>query len=93
MSERDKKLNKLLDFEELHDQKPKKVNFKSCVSINGSNSFVDFYQHLRTISYILIFQVPNSAEITLVNDQTNQVEMSTFMENGDILIKIGTRFL
>lgn len=40
-----------------------------------------------------LFQLPNVVQKTLVNDRMNQVDMSTFMENGEILVKIGSRFL
>lgn len=40
-----------------------------------------------------IVYLPNAYEKTMINDFQNGVDMSTFLANGDILLKIFHRFL
>ena len=40
-----------------------------------------------------IYYLPDTAEKTLINDCFNGVDMSTFLDNGYILVKIFHRFL
>ena len=40
-----------------------------------------------------IFYLPDRTEKTLINDFQNLVDMSTFLENGNILLKIRDRFM
>lgn len=89
-------LNKLFDFEELIEEKPGQLRrkiLKSPLVCKGSSSFIDFYQYCRTKSFMRMFHLPDVVQKTLVNDRMNKVDMSTFMEDGDVLVKIGSRFL
>ena len=40
-----------------------------------------------------IFYLPDRTEKTLINDFQNLVDMSTFLENGNILLKIRSRYM
>jgi long-subunit acyl-CoA synthetase (AMP-forming) len=44
-------------------------------------------------SYINIQQRPDSTDMTLINDYLNWVDMSTFLEDGKILVKNRRRFM
>lgn len=60
---------------------------------NGASEFIEVYQEGRTQSYIRVFQLPDMVEKTLINDIQNKCDMATFLEDGDILLKINSRFL
>ena len=72
---------------------PKMFVLKSSILFTGSSKFIDIYQFCRTKSYLRLFNLPDIVEKTLVNDRMNKVEMSTFLDDGEILIKTGSRYL
>jgi hypothetical protein len=63
------------------------------LAIKGSMRIFDVYQVGKFKSHITICQKPDSTSKTLINDYLNQVDLSTFLEDGKILMKIGKRFM
>jgi hypothetical protein len=51
------------------------------------------YQQDKFTSKIRLFQKPDKTEKPLINDYLNWVDMSTFLDNGKIMIKIRRRFM
>ena len=41
----------------------------------------------------MIYQLPDSTQTNLIGDYQQKVDMSTFLDNGKILLKVGNRFL
>ena len=86
----------MFDFEDLIVEKtgqPKLYILKSPLEFKGSSMFIDIYYYCRTKSQIRVFNKPDVCQKTLINDRMNKVEMSTFLQDGEILLKIGSRFL
>jgi hypothetical protein len=61
--------------------------------MTGSHRFFDVYQQDKFTSRIRLFQKPDQIEKPLTNDFLNWVDMSTFLDNGKILMKIRRRFM
>ena len=61
--------------------------------ISGSNRFFDVFRTTKFKSFLRIFQLPDKTQKTLINDFQNFVDMSTFLQNGNILVKIRRRFM
>ena len=40
-----------------------------------------------------IYHLPDVVQTTLLNDRQNKVQMSTFLEDGEIIVMVGNRFL
>ena len=59
----------------------------------GSNRFYNVYRQNKYQKFARIFYLPDSTEKTLINDFQNYVDMSTFLENGNILLKIKERYM
>jgi hypothetical protein len=60
----------------------------------GSNEFAVMYQENdKHIYKKIIYSLPNSTTNVLINDIYNKVELSTFLADGRILVKIAQRFL
>lgn len=53
----------------------------------------NIYQINKFTSKINIQRRPDSTEKTLINDFQNYVDMSTFLEDGKILVKIRRRLM
>ena len=51
------------------------------------------YRYEKHKSFLRTFNIPDRACKTLVNDFQNYVDMSTFLENGYILLRCRTRFM
>jgi hypothetical protein len=79
------------------DQRDKNVSkseyLKGPIPILGSKRFFSIYQVDKFKSLMTICQRPDSTSKTLINDYLNTVDMSTFLEDGTILIKIKDRFM
>jgi len=39
-----------------------------------------------------LYQIPDSTAISLINNHDKKVDFTTFMEDGNILMKLGERF-
>lgn len=86
----------IFEAEELieEDRSKPKLNFSTGpISIKASNRFFNVYQQSKFISQIKIFQRPDTTRNTLINDFLNWVDMSSFLEDGKILMKIRRRFM
>mgnify|MGYP006089676223 CR=1 FL=1 len=83
------------DIFELLDKKSGAISryIKGPTEIQGSMRFFNVYQKKKFSSFMIICQKPDSTTKTLINDYLNQVDMSTFLEDGKILMKIGKRFM
>ena len=66
---------------------------KGAIMLNGSHRMFNVYQIDKFTSRIKLFQKPDSTEKLLINDFLNWADMSTFLENGNILVKVRNRFM
>ena len=73
--------------------KPKSKYLKGPIAIGGSKRFFNVYQVKKFTSHITICQRPDATSKTMINDFQNTVDMSTFLTNGKIMIKILNRFM
>jgi hypothetical protein len=73
--------------------KPKSEFTKGPLLMGGSNRFYNIYRVNKFQSHLRIFLMPDSTQKVLINDFLNWVDMSTFLEDGKILIKIRRRFM
>ena len=64
----------------------------------GQKSFIEMflYSDSNDIDYFLykqrVYRNPNSTKKKLINDFNNKCELSTFLENGNILTRFGHRY-
>ena len=61
--------------------------------MRASNRFFNVYQQGKFTSQLMIFQRPDTTRSTLINDFLNWVDMSSFLSDGKILVKIRRRFM
>lgn len=54
----------------------------------GSNRFYNVYRKNKFQTFMRIFYLPDTTERTLMNDFQNGADMSTFLQNGKILVKV-----
>ena len=73
--------------------KPKSKYIKGPLVIGGSKRFFNIYQVKKFTSHMTICQRPDATSKTMINDFQNTVDMSTFLSNGKIMIKILNRFM
>ena len=59
----------------------------------GSNRFYNVYRTNKYETYIRIFYLPDTTERTLVNDFQNGVDMSTFLQNGNMMVKVFHQYM
>jgi hypothetical protein len=69
------------------------VHLAGPFKFQGSNRFINIYKKNTFESFVNIFYLPDTAEKTLIHDCFNGVDMSTFLDNGYIMLKIFHRFL
>ena len=95
----------VLDMEQLSQQQGKDLKIsgsekKSYVYASGpfvylgSSEFVNVYQ--QNDSYIYrqkIYSLPDNKTSVLINDIDNKVDMSTFLHDGKIMVKIAQRYM
>jgi hypothetical protein len=73
--------------------KPKYEYNLGPIGENASHRFFVIYQQEKFTSKLKIFQMPDETEKPLINDFLNWVDMSTFLEDGKIMIKIRRRYM
>lgn len=62
--------------------------------VHGSNEFLVIYLNCKTMkSFARFFMHPDSNDKSLIADYENKCDLTTFLDNGDILLKIYNRFL
>jgi hypothetical protein len=66
---------------------------KGPIVIEGSNRYFNIFRKRKFISNMHIFRLPDSQRQLLINDFQNLVDFSTFLNSGDILVKLASRFL
>ena len=69
------------------------TQIKGPIQFQGSNRFYNGYKKNRFESFVRIFSLPNKTQKTLINDFQNKVDASSFLGNGNILLKISNRFM
>jgi hypothetical protein len=66
---------------------------KGPIVIVGSNRYFNIFRKRKFIANMHIFRLPDSQKQLLINDFQNLVDFSTFLNSGDILVKLASRFL
>ena len=66
---------------------------KGPIKFNGSEDYISLIKEGEFKCFIRSQLLPDSHNIALINDMQGMVEMSTFLDKGDILIKAKKRFL
>ena len=61
--------------------------------LEGSNRCYNVYKYRKFKAFMKIAYLPNAYEKTIINDFQNGVDMSTFLADGNILVKMFHRFL
>lgn len=74
-------------------KQPLSKHVQGPLAINGSFRFFNVYQVGKFKSHITVALKPDSTSRVIINDFLNFVDMSTFLEDGKILIKIKKRFM
>jgi hypothetical protein len=60
----------------------------------GTNEFTIVYRNIKSKDFKqIIYQLPDSLTTKLIGDYENKVDMSTFLNDGDILLKVDYRFM
>jgi hypothetical protein len=72
---------------------PKSKHVYGPYPIQGSDKLFNIYQINKFKSHITIMLSPDSTSQTVINDFQNFCDMSTFLENGYILIKCRRRYM
>ena len=67
--------------------------FRGPYTLSGSNRFYEVFRQNKFNSFLRIYTLPDQVQKTLINDFQNQVDMSTFLEDGNILIRSRSRFM
>ena len=83
----------IMEAEDLIDKKSEKSDGKQYwmrgpFKFEGSNRFYNVYRQNKFRTFLKIYYLPDSTERTLINDYLNGVDMSTFLQNGKVLLKI-----
>jgi len=78
---------------EQEKNKPIKEFISGPIDFAGSSNIFNIYQINKFTSRINIQQKPDSTAKTLLNDYLNWVDMSSFLDDGKILVKIRRRFM
>ena len=61
--------------------------------IAGSDEFINVYKYGSNMIYKLrIYQLPHSQEVTLISDFHRKVELTTFLDSGNVLMKVANRY-
>lgn len=62
--------------------------------MHGSNEFLVIYLNRKTMkSFARFFMHPDSNDKSLIADYENKCDLATYLDNGDILLKIHNRYL
>ena len=72
---------------ETHDKVIKNTWMRGPFKFEGSNRFYNVYRKNKFETFMRIFYLPDSTERTLCNDYQNGCDMSTFLQNGKIMVK------
>jgi len=86
----------IMESEELVPEDRTKASidwYKGPFNIRGSNRVYNTYTSEKYKSFIKISSVPDTNERVIVNDFMNSVDMSTFMPDGKILLRVNQRFM
>jgi hypothetical protein len=72
---------------------PLSKHIQGPIAINGSFRYFNVYQVDKFKSHMTVALKPDSTSRVVINDYLNFVDMSTFLEDGKILIKIRRRYM
>ena len=91
-------MNGILDMEELADIPDKNKYEKRYANgpfrFEGSEQFVIMYRYgdLRTYR-MRIYQLPDSTQVSLINDHQEKIDFSTFRNDTNILMSVNNRYV
>tara|TARA_B110000285_G_C15033723_1_gene568087 strand:+ start:505 stop:1170 length:666 start_codon:yes stop_codon:yes gene_type:complete len=93
-------VNGILDMEDLSEIKDKKKGelkkeyANGPFKIKGSEQFVIIYRYGPDFNYQQrMYQLPDSSNVSLINDQQEKTIFSTFLDDGKIFLNVGHRFV
>lgn len=69
------------------------IRFKGPIEFVGSNQFINVYKTGDFRCHMKIYEKPDSSQKTLINDFMHLVDVSTFLQDGKILVKALRRFM
>ena len=62
--------------------------------LKGSNRYFNIYFDRKTfVGKMRVFRQPDSYVKVMINDYSNQVDLSSFVFDGKIIVKIRRRFM
>lgn len=65
----------------------KMIRYKGPIEFNGSYQFFNAYKTGDYKCHMIIYEKPDSAQKTLINDFMRLVDLSTFFDDGKIFVK------
>lgn len=86
----------ILEADELMDEdrtQAARKQFRGPFTFSGSNRFYEVFRQSKFKSFMRIYTLPDMVQKTLINDFGNYVDMSTFLEDGNILMRSRSRFM
>lgn len=91
----------ILDMEDLLEDTGKLLEFSQhkevtfdAFQVSGSNQFALIYQLPQHQQFKMqVFQLPDSPNVTLIQNRQDAISLVTFCEDGLVLLKLGPRFL